>query len=1733
MENNRNYRIRTSTDDKVVPVNLSQDIDFLEVLSMKLRMKDAYRLNSSSYGILMGRVLANDAFGIPNAKVSVFIEKADETPDVSEIYPYATVSSRGKDGVRYNLLHEECGDECHADVGTFPNKRRVLDNDTVLYVYDKYYKYVTSTNEAGDYMLYGVPVGVQIVHTDVDLSDIGVLSQKPRDMVYEGYDINEFENPCQFKKSKELNYLPQIISQEQSVSIYPFFGDSTQNEIAISRCDVHISYKFEPTCVFMGSVVTDNEKNSLSNRCRPSRKAGYNRNIVASHGTIEMIRKTPGGYVEEHNINGAQLIDGDGVWCYQIPMNLDYVGTDEYGNIVPTDDPSKGIPTRSRVRFRISIDENGEEGKSRHRAKMLVPSVGGNQESVYEFGSATDDEYFRDLYWNKIYSVKSYIPRLQKYRGARYDRFCGLKKTNDDGDFNPIPYNTVRTRNPFVYAFLCSLAQILDIIVTSINVAINSINVAFASTAIFAWLMIPCVKMGSLGGDGKVYAPGCGPRGRKRLAKEEKTSESNIVTDARDVADALQGELAEDFDVVNMDFSNDWLNGCMYMPMFYYKGRRNWNILGVPFSHTSKKRFCSCDNKNRMLKLYESCSLGYKGGKDGISVVPNKASDRKTDDGRSGEANDSSYVEMGHGVIKEFINADGLPIYYYQTGFDKNGVHFHLYSNDIILLGSVNDCDIDGIPQLVKYIPSTTSNVPEFYADRDDDEGGDGDYDVTGMDWGNVGDKDGFRGGYFTNIKCSNVHTSMKTCINAERLCELGVGLETRGEDSVSTGDGTYEDIRINTRGTVTEKDIFGEDARSIFATLNSRPLIGSVTDKSTGYKKYDFKYVYTNGFDGSMRSAYKRMKQSRWTETPDPSYIEYRFGGSPKYGMKDGGANKFPIYANSFYFYFGIKPGNTAIDKMRKLYFAECKKDIPGTFEYEVEYETDKECDDKGGWIKLNLSGVKRPCSINVYRNDELERSVDEYDNGIFLMEGVRNGSYTIVIEDTNGIVKTKEVDLRNEPIRAIAEKRDLGFDYTKHPSEEYAKEYGRYGVVDITGASIYGDDETFTRVTSADTAFICETSGGHSVMVEVEGLDGITISTGDTISMYCEVYEPTSGITITTSLLCDGEAVSGYTTTETIEVMNGNDFVAFMNSMPTEYMGKYTKWYADPENPEKWDFPENYDDESWGNYIETDDGEIKPIDVEKAKFDAIASICHGIYCTGVDESMVMTAFGGDDVVYSYCGPNVDNPDESGKVKTFFEYDGNSAYMNPDIPLQKSDLTPNPEINGGEDDHLYYFACATNNAVGEHQTIPQGVDYMAVEESEVTSIKPGIKQKYIGMPYIDRRITLGRNTEGESYIVSPNPLGGEGVVKIGVNGGIELSYDEEMNVIGEGLEWSMVDGKLTKNPNPNRKLYKVMLGTKDVTDGNYHDIGEELGGDKPDALVVSVTGCSYGIESVIDSGNTITATTEGGAEEMFELPYGETSMMFVKNKFEDAEIGEVENVCNAVYRRNAITEKRIRIYPSNGKHGNASTVWKPFIVPEGDLSKTFGRNTPSWENIDVASLWRKEGGEVFDHTFFNHTSNKLTAWFKLFDKESDKDNLKGVIEYGDGENVTIGDELDLSEVELYASGDIGDYGLVCCKKLYDFGGDVIAFTDRNMVYDFREIGYESDGWTDVVIDPKNNKAFAETERLVLVLMDNSYIEFEKDETTPNKFNNPSVATAAVGIYIENKQGFTAYIKIE
>jgi hypothetical protein len=158
-------------------------------------------------------------------------------------------------------------------------------------------------------MIFGVPVGEQIIHTDIDLSDIGVLSQKPSDFLSKGYTETMFESASKFKKSTNLDDLAQIFSDNTTVTVYPFWGDSDTGEIAITRKDIRLQYKFETSCIFFGSVITDNPNNSISHKCVPDLNIGDASQLMTSSGKIEMIRKVTGNedVIEEYSITRGRI----------------------------------------------------------------------------------------------------------------------------------------------------------------------------------------------------------------------------------------------------------------------------------------------------------------------------------------------------------------------------------------------------------------------------------------------------------------------------------------------------------------------------------------------------------------------------------------------------------------------------------------------------------------------------------------------------------------------------------------------------------------------------------------------------------------------------------------------------------------------------------------------------------------------------------------------------------------------------------------------------------------------------------------------------------------------------------------------------------------------------------------------------------------------------------------------------------------------------------------------------------------------------------------------------------------------------------------------------------------------------------------------------------------------------------------------------------------------------------
>lgn len=464
------HRIKTTVGkDQKLTVELKQDFDLMEILSLKLSPKDTYTSLCSDYGVVVGRVSINNGFGIPNAKVSIFIPLSEEDVDdpvISSLYPFKSVLDYNEDGYRYNLLPSRQQHGGHAPTGTFPDQSDILTREEVLEVYEKYYKFTVKTNESGDFMIWGVPVGEHVLHIDVDLSDIGCFSLRPYDFIMKGEGINNFKSKYQFKADVDMDSLPQIKTFNKSIEVYPFWGNEDLCNIAITRSDFDLSgqgIKIEPKAYLIGGTFTDTGKLSVNKNGMVRRKMGNKCSLTSRLGKIEYIR-----FTTKHDINNRPIleygettepIDDNGSFLLPLPMNMDYIYTNEYGENEYTNDPNKGIATSSCYRLRIGLDNSNLE-RVRMTGYYLVPNIReyiDDLEKSYAFSLSFDDypssavndlilnsengfyipkDYFFRLTYNKVYTVSSF--QNSYFHGESFDKdnYLGIKELSpsDEND---------------------------------------------------------------------------------------------------------------------------------------------------------------------------------------------------------------------------------------------------------------------------------------------------------------------------------------------------------------------------------------------------------------------------------------------------------------------------------------------------------------------------------------------------------------------------------------------------------------------------------------------------------------------------------------------------------------------------------------------------------------------------------------------------------------------------------------------------------------------------------------------------------------------------------------------------------------------------------------------------------------------------------------------------------------------------------------------------------------------------------------------------------------------------------------------------------------------------------------------------------------------------------------------------------------------------------------------------
>jgi len=522
----QSYRIRTELGvNKAINVDLEQDFEFLEILSLKIQQADIYTRNCANYGVLVGRVTANNGFGIPNARVSVFIpiESVDESnPVISSIYPYKSPTDKNEDGYRYNLLPYEKSYSTHAATGTLPSRADSLTGSTAVELYDKYYKFTAKTNDSGDYMIMGAPLGAQTIVMDVDLSDIGEFSLTPQDLIRMGLATEAQVAGGRFRTSSDLNSLPQIVNLVKIVEVSPLWGDPDLCQIAVNRLDFDLrddaNINIEPTSVFMGSIFSSADNFRLKRDCKPRDNMGNLCGLTTSPGQILAIRQTiqqdsnGNPILELYQLEQAgNIIDGSGAWLTELPMNLDYYVTNEFGEKTLSNDPAVGIPTKAKYRFKVKWQQPASLTEQTRRAYFLVPNVreygwagsgvdpntntvdvrrknllassyyfgldwngyvpGGStgftsSEKIQKLNEIIDcQDTFYEFKFNRVYTVSNLIDEYKK--GVGRGRFLGIKEIDDnacESTVNKFPTNDGFKNFNLLFFLFSILMQILQII---------------------------------------------------------------------------------------------------------------------------------------------------------------------------------------------------------------------------------------------------------------------------------------------------------------------------------------------------------------------------------------------------------------------------------------------------------------------------------------------------------------------------------------------------------------------------------------------------------------------------------------------------------------------------------------------------------------------------------------------------------------------------------------------------------------------------------------------------------------------------------------------------------------------------------------------------------------------------------------------------------------------------------------------------------------------------------------------------------------------------------------------------------------------------------------------------------------------------------------------------------------------------------------------------------------------
>jgi len=212
------FKLNHEVDDFYVNVNLKRTFGTLDTLNIYNNLVNSFPSQEANTGVVFGRLMAlqniKDSAGnnikIPlrNVPIGIFSPSED----------YASTSSVDENGDRIFLNTKESSlpidyfniESWSADTGDY------LRSSSQFTSVPEHYKYITTTNENGEFIIYDAPVGTQIVVFEVDLFKQGLTKDEIA--------LNFFPFPP--SNDALLDQIPSFTFKQFPIDVVPAWGTS-------------------------------------------------------------------------------------------------------------------------------------------------------------------------------------------------------------------------------------------------------------------------------------------------------------------------------------------------------------------------------------------------------------------------------------------------------------------------------------------------------------------------------------------------------------------------------------------------------------------------------------------------------------------------------------------------------------------------------------------------------------------------------------------------------------------------------------------------------------------------------------------------------------------------------------------------------------------------------------------------------------------------------------------------------------------------------------------------------------------------------------------------------------------------------------------------------------------------------------------------------------------------------------------------------------------------------------------------------------------------------------------------------------------------------------------------------------------------------------------------------------------------------------------------------------------